>query len=102
MQGEIKNLRSQVKSMMLVPRRLVLLLGIVLGIPYVCPAFGQQWGVYAEKTNAGNDLSCWVCTAASAGTATCLGNKLIPDTQWNTREQAGAAACVLARRGKCL
>lgn len=62
----------------------------------------DKWGVYSEKTNLGKDLSCWVCTRATAGGAACLGNTLIPDTEWDTREQAGSSACVLKRNGKCL
>jgi hypothetical protein len=61
-----------------------------------------MWGVYAEHTANGNNLSCWVCTRAAAITAGCGGAFLIPDTEWDMREQAGAAACVLKAIGKCL
>src|SRR5262245_55731849 len=65
-------------------------------------AASEKWGVYSERTGVGNDLSCWVCTSATAGTAACLGSVLIPDTEWDTRDQAAGSACVLKRRGKCL
>lgn len=68
----------------------------------VAAARTTKWGVYSEKTNQGDNLSCWVCNESTFGTAACLGNVLIPDTEWNMREQANASACVLKKRGKCL
>src|SRR5215204_4553975 len=80
--------------------RIVFLKLIVVLLLSATPA-ADRWGVYAEHTAQGNDLSCWVCTAAAAGTAACTGKRLVSDT-WDTREQAAAAACVLKRRGTCL
>lgn len=62
----------------------------------------EKWAVYAEHTNTQNSLSCWVCSTSTAGTAACIGNTKIPHTEWDTRDQAGASACVLKKTGKCL
>lgn len=75
--------------------------GLELNIASASTTDADRWGVYAEKTADGQNLSCWVCSAKSAGKAKCLGNILIPGTDWDTAEQAKGSACVLLKNGKC-
>ena len=83
---------------------LIMSKAVPLDVPQTTEAAvqGEKWGVYAEHTSEGNNLSCWVCTAASAGSAACTGNKLIGGFEWELRQQAEASACVMKNQGKCL